>query len=173
MRAHSPSANGARRHLTAAFALAALVLGFDWATKSWAASRLATGVVQWVIKPWFGLHLISNSGVAFGLGARVPLLWLVVGALAVPALVIAVVYVPRGRIGLALMLGGAAGNLLSRLSSGHVTDFLQVWPWPAVFNVADVALRLGAIWVLVAWLRPESTREGSGTASRRIIPPLR
>ena len=157
----------------AAFALSDLVLGVDWATKSWAASRLAKGVVKWVVRPWFGLHLISNSGAAFGLGARVPLLWLLVGVLAVPALAIAMVRVPRGRIGLALMLGGAAGNLLSRLAFGHVVDFLQVWPWPAVFNFADVALRLGAIWVLIAWLRPDSIREGSGTARRRIIPPLR
>ncbi len=173
MRVHSPNANGTRRHLAVAFAVPALVLGVDWATKSWAASRLAKGVVTWVVQPWFGLRLITNPGVAFGLGARVPLLWLLVGALAVLGLVVAVMRIPRGRIGLALMLGGAAGNVLSRLASGHVTDFLQVWPWPAVFNLADVALRVGAIWVLVAWLRPDAMREGSGTAGRRIIPPLR
>ena len=47
------------------------------------------------------------------------------------------------------MLGGAAGNLSSRLSQGVVTDFIHVWFWPGIFNLADAFLRVGA--VLLAW----------------------
>jgi signal peptidase II len=62
-------------------------------------------------------------------------------------------------LGCGLILGGAAGNLLDRLTAGEVTDFLDLefWPlerWP-VFNVADVAIVLGAAILLLASLRPK------------------
>jgi signal peptidase II len=61
-------------------------------------------------------------------------------------------------LGCGLILGGAAGNLLDRLGTGEVTDYLdlQFWPlqaWP-VFNAADIAIVLGAATLLLASLRP-------------------
>ena len=67
----------------------------------------------------------------------------------------------RSALPLALVIGGALGNLVDRLRFGHVTDFIQVfyWPgqaWPA-FNVADSAICVGA--ALLAWF---SLRAGKG-----------
>ncbi len=68
-------------------------------------------------------------------------------------------------LGCGLILGGAAGNLLDRLSAGEVTDFLDLdfWPlqqWP-VFNAADVAIVLGAATLLLASLRSEKSDQQS------------
>ena len=53
------------------------------------------------------------------------------------------------RLSLGLQMGGAAGNLLDRLRLGHVTDFIDIGPWP-VFNVADASIVTGL--VLLAWM---------------------
>ena len=66
--------------------------------------------------------------------------------------------------GLALILGGAAGNALDRVMHGGVTDFLEVrlWTyiWPA-FNVADSAITIGAILVLFELFFGGSLRQGT------------
>lgn len=62
------------------------------------------------------------------------------------------------KIGLALILGGALGNLLDRLRLGYVIDFLDfhlgLWHFPA-FNIADAAITCGAILLLLSVLRPQ------------------
>src|SRR5215210_1604295 len=68
-------------------------------------------------------------------------------------------------LGCGLILGGAAGNLFDRLTTGDVTDFLDLefWPlqeWP-VFNAADVAIVLGVTTLLLAALRPEADRRSA------------
>ena len=74
-------------------------------------------------------------------------------------------------LGCGLILGGAAGNLLDRLSTGEVTDYLDLefWPlqqWP-VFNAADVAIVLGAALLLLASLRPEKAVQPPAAGDRR------
>lgn len=54
-------------------------------------------------------------------------------------------------IGWALLMGGAVGNLLDRVMYGYVTDMLQVPFYPAIFNVADVAIRAGIVLVLIGY----------------------
>ncbi|MEX1102785.1 MAG: signal peptidase II, partial [Dehalococcoidia bacterium] len=56
---------------------------------------------------------------------------------------------PLMRIGLALMLGGAVGNLIDRLAEGKVVDFIKVPNFPA-FNVADSAITIGVLCLLWA-----------------------
>ncbi len=55
-------------------------------------------------------------------------------------------------VSLALILGGAVGNLIDRVYLGHVIDYIQVWlgsyPWPA-FNIADAAISVGAVLLLL------------------------
>jgi signal peptidase II len=74
-------------------------------------------------------------------------------------------------LGCGLILGGAAGNLLDRLGTGEVTDYLDLefWPlqrWP-VFNAADVAIVLGAAILLLASLRPEKAVQPPAAGHRR------
>jgi signal peptidase II len=76
--------------------------------------------------------------------------------------------------GLALVIGGALGNLIDRVIYGHVVDFIQVYlpfiplrlfnPWPA-FNVADSAITLGVILLLIETLRGEQHERAASTAS--------
>ena len=60
------------------------------------------------------------------------------------------------QLALALILGGAIGNLIDRVSAGEVVDFIEVgfgrWHWP-VFNVADSAVTIGVVWFALSWPR--------------------
>jgi signal peptidase II len=106
----------------------------------------------------------QNPGIAFGVFSESNLHWLRPLLLLSSALVIALLgwLLAEGRVGgwlaqcgLALILGGAAGNALDRLIHGGVTDFLEVhlgtFVWPA-FNVADSAITIGAGFVLIELL---------------------
>ena len=76
---------------------------------------------------------------------------------------------PRGdwrtALPLALVIGGALGNLIDRLRLGHVTDFIEVyhqqWSWPA-FNVADSAISVGAVLLIVFGLGGRKVAAGGG-----------
>ena len=65
------------------------------------------------------------------------------------------------RLSLGLQLGGAAGNLLDRLRMGHVTDFVDVGPWP-IFNLADSAIVVGLILLVWIFIAPGQAREQAG-----------
>jgi signal peptidase II len=109
-----------------------------------------------IIPGFFRLTHLENRGAAFGLFADSPSQWKV-GVLvlfSVVALVVVSVLLWKSShsmsttgVGLALILGGAIGNLWDRLAAGHVTDFLLFYignyQWPA-FNVADSAIVIGA-----------------------------
>ena len=96
-----------------------------------------------------GVHLVHvrNSGVAFSMLSGGGALPLIIGLVAVGALLAfflthlrrPLVWLPTG-----LLLGGAAGNLLDRLRVGSVTDFVKLPHWPA-FNLADIAITIGVI----------------------------
>jgi signal peptidase II len=106
----------------------------------------------------------QNPGIAFGVFSNSSSPWLapllLVSSVLVIALLVWLLVAGRAggslaQAGLALILGGAAGNALDRLIHGGVTDFLEVrlgtYRWPA-FNVADSAISIGAVLVLVELL---------------------
>jgi signal peptidase II len=106
----------------------------------------------------------QNPGIAFGVFSESNSHWLTPLLLLISGLVIALLIwmLASGRAGgwlaqcgIALILGGAAGNALDRLIHGGVTDFLEVhlgsYVWPA-FNVADSAISVGAALVLIELL---------------------
>ena len=104
----------------------------------------------------FHLTLVRNTGVAFGLlqgwGLWVALVTIgVLAGLALSAFRHGHLNRPLFPLGLGLVLGGAAGNLLDRVRIGAVIDFLDFRVWP-VFNVADSCITIGAVlmgWVLL------------------------
>jgi signal peptidase II len=141
--------------------LSALVIALDQATKHVALAALEPYVPHAVIPGVLNWTLAFNPGAAFSFlaGADGWQRWLF-AALAVGvslALALWLARMPRGdwrnAMPLALIIGGALGNLIDRLRFGHVTDFIQVyyrdWAWPA-FNVADSAISVGAV-MLVAF----------------------
>ena len=132
--------------------LAALTLALDQLTKFVARQTLAWHY-SWPAEGFLRFTHVQNTGSAFGLfqGQNLPLL--VVSLVGVAAL--AYIYQSQRqptrllRVSIALMLGGAFGNLIDRIHQGHVTDFIDVGPWP-VFNLADSAIVVGLI--LMGWL---------------------
>jgi signal peptidase II len=136
-------------------ALAALVVLLDQASKLAVLRLLEPYQVMPVVPDFFNLTLAFNRGASFSFLAEAGgwQRWLFSGIAAVAAVVIIVLLrrtPPGDRLngyGLALVLGGAIGNLVDRLRLGHVVDFFDVyhraWHFPA-FNVADSAITIGA-----------------------------
>ena len=140
------------------FALAAGVAVVDQLTK-WLLQTLLRPGERVAVTGFLNLVLAFNKGAAFSLLARAPG-WQspLFAGIAVAAIVVVSVLLlrsPERRVlcaGLALILGGALGNLIDRLRYGHVVDFLDFhalgWHWPA-FNAADSAITLGAGLVIL------------------------
>src|SRR5262249_21662842 len=138
--------------LTFLLLLSAGVLALDLWSKRWATATLAGAPPVRVIGDLVRFTYVRNSGVAFGLGAGLPFPYYLFSIAAVVAILVLFV---RGRVrglgrqlALALILGGALGNLVDRISTGLVVDFIDVgfgrWHWP-VFNVADSAVSIGVV----------------------------
>ena len=132
----------------------------DQLTKTAALSLLSQGTAVPVL-PGLNLSLGFNTGASFGMMGGVmagkPLLMAALtGALTLAFAVMAVrAQHALERAGFALVVGGALGNIIDRLRQGAVTDFLDLywrdWHWPT-FNVADIAITLGAVLILAASL---------------------
>ncbi len=154
------------------FVVAAAVVVADQVTKAIVLGRFALGE-RLEVTDFFNMVLVYNKGAAFSFlsdapGWQTPLLI----AFAVVAIGIVGTLLVRspGRhllcAGLALILGGALGNLIDRFRFGQVVDFLdfhaQGWHWPA-FNVADSAITVGAALLIIEGFvhREERTRAPS------------
>ena len=142
----------------------------DQITKWAVLARFAPGE-RLELTGFFNLVLAFNKGAAFSFlagagGWQTPLL--VAFALAAAAVVSVLLVRSAGRTvfcaGLALILGGALGNLIDRLRFGQVVDFLDLhaggWHWPA-FNVADSAICVGAALLILDGFRHHERRAGA------------
>jgi signal peptidase II len=148
------------------FCLAAAVILLDYFSKTAVLAALAPGESR-ALGPFFNLVLVFNKGAAFSfLAAAEGWQTLFFAAIAIVASVVIsfLIYRHEKKIlfccGLALILGGALGNLYDRLVYGHVVDFLDFhalgWHWPA-FNVADSAITVGAgILIVESFLQKQS-----------------
>jgi signal peptidase II len=132
--------------------IACLVVGLDQISKIWIRSHFFLG--QSVPETgFFRLTFTQNTGAAFSMFyGRADILGIVSILGAILILLYVFVFSRRlpyldtrfNKIALGLMLGGTVGNMIDRLAFGHVTDFLDVGPWP-VFNIADSSLVVGVI----------------------------
>ncbi|MGY5763798.1 signal peptidase II [Brachybacterium sp. DNPG3] len=158
-----PEGSGARRRLSLGAVIAmlaiiaALILVLDQVTKNWAEANLEELVPQPLLGDVLSLTLLYNSGAAWGMGSgATPIVTVLQMLIAVGAVVFTVKAVrsPGYAVALALILGGALGNIHDRLLRppgpfhGAVVDFLELPNWP-VFNVADMAVVGGAILVVL------------------------
>lgn len=150
-----------------AFSAAAAVFALDRLTKWIVETRVSLADTHTVIPGFFDIVRAQNSGVAFGLFNESTFQWrttlLVLVSIAAVVVVSALLWKtrqldPLSLWGLALVLGGAGGNLYDRILSGRVTDFLDFYirdyHWPA-FNVADSALVVGCGLLFLDTLRPK------------------
>jgi signal peptidase II len=136
--------------------VAAIVALVDWATKVLATVTLEDAPVE--LGSLITLRLSHNSGVAFGLGDRLPgpVLIVVTAAVTMVLAVAAIRGMFPSRVAAGLILGGAVANLADRVIGGTVVDFLDLGWWPS-FNAADVALSVGCALLVLMSLRAEAT----------------
>lgn len=145
--AGAPAARGWRTLLV----VAALVTLTDYATKSLVRSHIPPGDAYSVIPGCFDLVHGHNTGIVFGLFQGWPSFFTVMNLVYVPFLVWGYVALPLsrgGRVAWAAILGGCLGNLIDRLTLGHVTDFIDWYIGPYhwyTFNVADACLTVGVL----------------------------
>lgn len=134
-----------------------VVAAIDQATKAIMLAWLDPGVPVPVIGDWFRFLLLFNPGAAFSMGEDSTWLFTTIQLAFVTGVAIAA---PRIRdrwqaLGLALIAGGALGNLIDRLFRepgfwfGHVVDFISVGGF-AVFNIADSAITVGVVVFVIA-----------------------
>jgi len=139
--------------------LAVVLVAADQVTKQFALTVLATGAVDFL--PFLRFALVFNRGAAFGFLAEAggwQTLFLATVAALLSVVLVAWLWRAAGRgarllcYALALVLGGAIGNLIDRIEYQFVIDFIVVhhrgWQFPA-FNLADSAITLGAALLII------------------------
>lgn len=137
--------------------LLAASLGLDQLTKVIVTGNLSRGE-SWPDNGFFRITHAWNTGAAFSLFQDQSDLLTIISFGAV----IALYFVYRSvesptvwvRMAFGLLLGGAFGNLIDRIRLGHVTDFVDIGPWP-IFNIADSSIVVGiAVLFLFFWTNP-------------------
>ena len=160
-----------------AFLIAAVVVVLDQITKVWAVAALE-GSPAVLIEDFLRLRVTRNPGAAFSLFTDAGQL---LGFIAIAVALIVVVALPRverriEQIALALVLGGAVGNLVDRVFRGEgildgaVVDFVDFSFWPA-FNVADSGISIGVVILVLASFFPPSDAGEQQTVEARAITP--
>jgi signal peptidase II len=146
-----------RASLLWAVAVAVAVFFLDQGIKSLVEGSMRVGQSISLVPGLLDLTYIKNDGGAFGILGGSRLLLLAGSAVAV-VVVLWMLFSGRptrlATIGCGLILGGAAGNLLDRLGSGEVTDYVHFRFW-YIFNAADAAIVAGVGLLLLSALRPE------------------
>ncbi|MSO56720.1 MAG: signal peptidase II [Acidobacteria bacterium] len=141
--------------------IAVVIITLDQATKAIVRSRLPLHESVPVIPGFFDFTHVRNTGAAFGMLNSVdfeykPFVMVAVALVALAAVASYALTLPPdqrlARVGLALILGGAVGNLIDRATAGFVVDFVDVY-WRGVhfwaFNVADSAITVGVALMLL------------------------
>ena len=152
---------------------AIVVIALDQITKAAITEKLFMYPSYKIIDGFFSLVYVTNPGAAFGFLARAPEIfrYLFFTGITVLAILLIIYYIMKSKqetllivISLALIFGGAVGNLIDRIRFGAVVDFLDfyigTWHWPA-FNVADSAISVGA--VLMIWKMLVNRRKTSSS----------
>ena len=147
------------------FVLPMLIVVVDQATKAMVRASVPVHDSVTIIPGLLDITHALNSGAAFGIlnGADFPFKTVIIAVIATAALVGVGVYAASlshhqlvARIGLALIIGGAGGNLIDRVLTGSVVDFVDVY-WRThhfwAFNVADSAISIGVTMLILDMLK--------------------
>lgn len=138
------------------------IILLDQITKYYVVTHMHLGQSRAVIDNIFHFTYVLNPGAAFGILQNQTLFFVVVAVVLISAATYFFPKIPAEqsllRLGLGLQVGGAIGNLIDRLRTGSVIDFLDFRIWP-VFNVADIAIVTGVGLIIIS-LFTESRRQG-------------
>ncbi|MHC1710849.1 MAG: signal peptidase II [Solidesulfovibrio sp.] len=148
-----------------ASSIALMVVLLDQLTKLWIQNHMVLFTTRPVIPDFFNIVYVLNRGAAFGFLNRSDIAWQTYFFFAATAMaVMIIIHLLRMAhpgdtllvVALGLILGGAIGNLIDRIKTGEVVDFLDFYwksfHWPA-FNVADIGIFMGSLGLLVAFYR--------------------
>jgi signal peptidase II len=125
------------------------------------------------VMPYVAMRKAYNSGAAFSFLADGSgwqrWFFIVLAVIVISVLLVWLRRLPTGdvraRLALALIIGGAAGNVIDRLMYGYVIDFIDVyyesWHWPA-FNIADAAISVGALLLLLDVFQRDKEKSPAG-----------
>ncbi|MCS5712500.1 signal peptidase II [Candidatus Berkiella aquae] len=150
------------------FGLSGLLLLLDQLSKWWVVNHIAFGEFVSLI-PSFSLTLTYNTGIAFSLFSQQAALgkWLLISFTLFISTIIAIwlAQTPReqkwNRLALAMILGGALGNICDRIFYGHVIDFIDFyfknWHW-YTFNLADCFITIGAVMTIFSLIFSKETQ---------------
>jgi signal peptidase II len=141
---------------------ALLIIIADQLSKHLITSLMQAGESIPLIEGFLHLTYVLNPGAAFGMLPYQTIFFVIITIV----VVIFIVYYYRLlsadhrllRFSLALLLGGALGNLVDRLRTGYVIDFIDFKIWPPVFNIADSAIVIGIGLFLIAYWWDESLK---------------
>ena len=152
--------NPVTRNRAIGMVLALAIFGVDQWVKHWVTGPLGLNEVGdvWPVLPIFALRFTQNFGVSLGMftAASDAQRWMLVGVTAVIALVVTVWLARERKLGeiiaLALILGGALGNIRDRVQLGYVVDYADLHfgsfrPF-LIFNIADAAISIGVVIIL-------------------------
>ena len=141
--------------------IAAVIVVLDQAVKAVVRRRIPLNESITVIPGFFDLTRVHNTGTAYGFlnGTDFPFKTVVLACVAIAALVALGMYAASlpadqwlAHTGLALILGGAAGNLVDRVTAGYVVDFVDLY-WSGwhfwAFNVADASITVGVALMIL------------------------
>jgi signal peptidase II len=143
--------------------LAAVIIALDQITKIWVQGTISMYESIPVFPGFFDLVHVLNKGAAFGFLNRADIHWQTYFFIGVSALAVVLIFHlvntvdrrdPALFTGLGCILGGALGNMIDRIRIGQVIDFLDFHlanhHWPA-FNIADMAISVGALLLLISF----------------------
>jgi signal peptidase II len=146
--------------------ISVVVIALDRWSKNWIVQNIPLGHTRIIWPHTFWLSHVMNTGAAFSMFDGHNVRWLLVGFSILASLVVLGMILRLGRtlsvtsVALALILGGAIGNMYDRIKLQYVIDFLYVniyhYHWPD-FNVADSAIVVGACLLLLEMLKPQKT----------------
>jgi signal peptidase II len=152
--------------------IAGTLIGLDQWSKAFERNRLPIGAIcspwEW-LTPYARIVHWQNTGVAFGMFQGMGTIFAVLALIVSMAIIYYYPRVPSSdrllRLALGFQLAGALGNLIDRVTIGHVTDFISIGTFP-VFNVADSSITVGVIILLISvWMQERREKRNLLSAS--------
>lgn len=142
-------------NLIVIISMIALILVDQW-TKIWAVNTLGNGTDIYVWKDVFHLHYISNYGAAWGILSGKQVFLIILTGIIILGMIYYMTKLPKTKGGIwtkvafTMIISGAIGNLIDRVSLGYVRDFLYfiLIDFP-IFNIADILVVLGVGLLMV------------------------
>lgn len=141
-----------RRYWLLLIAIVIVVLGIDQYSKALILDHLGPnpGTTMPLLGSWLSFTYVRNTGVAFGMFTGIPHFFTITSSLiSIGALYFYRVHLPYTsywvQTSVALIVGGAIGNIIDRIRFGYVVDFVHVSWFPGIFNIADSAITIGVI----------------------------